>query len=105
MRLTKKGVSISAAVISASFLLGLGSFTAYAEEPAPKETVTTIDPARIDRDGKKICGFDLMSESEKGGYRNMLHQTKSLTDRDEIRVDHCARMRARAKERGVPADE
>jgi hypothetical protein len=90
--------------LSAALGLALGSLTAAAEEPVVQTTKVT-DPARIDRDGKKICGFDLMNDSEKGGYKNMMHQTKSLADRDEIRVDHCARMKARAKERGVPAEE
>lgn len=82
------------------------AFTAFAEEPNANANpaATQTDPARIDRDGQKICGFDLMSESEKGGYRNMMHQTKSREDRDSIRVDHCARMKIRAKERGVTSE-
>jgi hypothetical protein len=87
--------------------LGLLSSFAGAEEPnikAPTETQQP-DPAQIDRDGKRICGYSLMTESERGGHRSMLHHTKSLEDRDAIRVDHCARMRKRAQERGVKMEE
>jgi hypothetical protein len=79
---------------------------AYAEEPnvtTPKSE--TVNPEQIDRDGKKICGWNLMSETERGGYRNMMHWTKSLDDRNSIRADHCARMQQRAKERGVKYEE
>ena len=100
MRMQKNVVTVFAAL-----LLAFGSAANWAEEPNIKNVDTPTDPARIDRDGKKICGYDLMNDSERAGYRNMMHQTKALADRDEIRVDHCARMRTRAKERGVPADE
>ena len=91
--------------LSVSLALSLGSMIATAEEPNPKPAATQPDPVKIDRDGKKICGFDLMNDSERGGYRNMMHQTKALADRDAIRVDHCARMKERAQQRGVPLDE
>lgn len=92
--------------ISALLALSLCS-VATAEEPTkpttqPKEQA---DAARIDRDGKRICGYDLMTESERGGYRNLMHKANVLADRDEIRADHCARMKARAQERGVPFEE
>jgi hypothetical protein len=83
------------------------SLLASAEEPNANSAAPTrqVDPAQIDRDGKRICGFSLMSDSERGGYKNIMHKTKELADRDEIRVDHCSRMRARAKDRGVPVEE
>jgi len=90
-----------AACAAAAFVSSL----ALAEEHAPPASETQTDAARIDRDGKHICGYDLMSDTERGGYRNMMHQTKSQEDRDAIRADHCARMRARAKERGVAPSE
>ena len=89
------------AVFSAALLMSL---SVPAEDPTPAAGTPASDAARIDRDGKRICGFTLMSDTERGGYRNMMHQTKALEDRDAIRADHCARMRARAKERGVEAD-
>ena len=89
-------------------VLCLGSFSiASAEEPNANKApaATQVDPAQIDRDGKKICGFSIMSDSERGGYRNLMHKSAKLEDRDAIRADHCARMRERAKERGVPFEE
>jgi hypothetical protein len=55
------------------------------------------DPT-IDVDGQKICGYDLMNDSEKAGYRNVMHKTKVRADRDEIRMYHCENMKKRAAE-------
>jgi hypothetical protein len=96
-------------LIRALAVIAVGAFSAAAMAEEPNANAAAIqkmtDPARIDRDGQRICGFDLMSDSEKGGYRNMMHQTKSLDDRNSIRADHCARMKLRAKERGATAEE
>jgi hypothetical protein len=83
------------------------SVAVRAEEPnaniaAAKQSTETV---QIDRDGKKVCGWNLMNDSERGGYKNIMHQTKELADREAIRADHCARMQARAKERGVAVEE
>lgn len=96
-------VTRSLAVFSLCLLPLLG----MAEEPNVNSAAATAqtDPQLIDRDGKRICGYELMSDSERGGYKNIMHQTKVLEDRDAIRVDHCARMKARAKERGVATEE
>jgi hypothetical protein len=93
-------------LISALAALSLGA-VAFAEEPtAPaNQAKEQADAARIDRDGKRICGYDMMTESERGGYRNLMHKSATLEDRNDIRADHCARMKARAKERGVPFEE
>jgi hypothetical protein len=83
---------------------GFSMAMSFAEEPnanAAKNTAAMSEPAPTDRDGKPICGWNLMNDSERGGYKNILHQTKTLEDRDAIRADHCARMKARAKEKGI----
>jgi hypothetical protein len=84
---------------------GLCSFVAAAEEPNPTSGASQSESQQIDRDGKKICGWDVMNDSERAGYRNIMHKTNALEDRDAIRADHCSRMRAREKERGVPVEE
>jgi hypothetical protein len=86
---------------------GFSMAMSFAEEPtanAAKGTAATSEPAPTDRDGKPICGWNLMNDSERGGYKNIMHQTKAIEDRDSIRVDHCAKMKARAKERGVSGE-
>jgi hypothetical protein len=90
-----------------ALILGFLSTVALGEEPSVNASAApqTTDAVQIDRDGKQVCGWNLMNDSERGGYKNIMHQTKDLMLRDEIRADHCARMRARAKERGVPAEE
>ena len=75
---------------------------AAAEDPpvpvAPGEKAA--DPT-IDVDGQKICGYDLMNDSEKAGYRNIMHKTKVRADRDEIRAYHCEAMKKRAAEKAA----
>jgi hypothetical protein len=89
--------------ISAVFLL-LCSFGAYAADP-PAAVTPQSNPEQFDRDGKHICGYSLMTESERGGYKSMMHNTKELADRDNIRAEYCNSMRKRAQEKGVPLDE
>ena len=64
----------------------------FAAEPAAEQADPTIDI-----DGQKICGWDLMNDSEKAGYRNIMHKTKVRADRDEIRRYHCLDMKKRAE--------
>jgi hypothetical protein len=89
--------------------IALGVVTALpvqAEDPSSSTSVAAqTDPARIDRDGKRICGYELMTDSERGGHRSMLHATKVLEDRDVIRADLCKRMQKRADEKGVKLQE
>jgi len=93
---------------SAVVMIGVGSIgIATAEEPFPTAAQPNAQPdsREFDRDGKHICGYDLMSDSERSGHRSQLHFTKAIEDRDAIRKDLCERMRARAQERGVPFKE
>lgn len=95
--------SVHASVFTVMLLAS--STLVMAEEPTRSAVTPQSHPERFDRDGKYICGYNLMSESERGGHRSQLHFTKSLEDRDAIRKDLCERMRKRAQERGVPLDE
>jgi hypothetical protein len=93
---------------STALLLNLGAMgPVTAEEPTPttSQAAAQADPREFDRDGKHICGYDLMTDSERSGHRSQLHFTKSMEDRDAIRKDLCDRMRVRAQERGVPFKE
>ena len=65
-------------------------------------TPTATQAARlIDRDGKPIYGAELMTEQELGGYRLLMHFTKTLEERDALRAEHRKSMERRARERGV----
>jgi hypothetical protein len=100
---TRKSVAL---VLAAATLGVIASFPVHAADPPAATSVATqSDPAQIDRDGKHICGYELMNDSERGGHRSMLHATKSLEDRDAIRADLCKRMQKRAEERGVKLQE
>jgi hypothetical protein len=85
-------------VICTMLTAAMGSLMpiASAEEPTPAQT--PADPT-IDRDGQRICGYDLMNDSEKAGYRNIMHKTSARADRDEIRTAHCEAMKKRAQEK------
>lgn len=99
----KKFISVTLATISIG---AMTNFPVQAEEPSLSTSVANQnDPARIDRDGKRICGYELMNDSERGGHRSMLHATKALEDRDAIRADLCKRMQKRADEKGVKLDQ
>ncbi len=93
-------------VLGALLVSSLLAVPTFAEEPIPAArapTQATVAP--LDRDGKRICGYELMNDSERGGHRSMLHATKLLEDRDAIRADQCTRMQKRAEERGVKLQE
>jgi len=97
------------AITATAILAVMSTGVAWAEEDnvaVAKATASkSVDPATIDRDGKRICGYELMTDSERGGHRSMLHSTKSIADRDAIRDDLCTRMQKRAQEKGVKLEQ
>jgi hypothetical protein len=60
-----------------------------------------VPPEQLDRDGKRIVGYELMTDSERAGYRSTLFFMKTLPERDAFRAEHLESMKKRAKERGV----
>ena len=81
------------------------SIIAADQAPPPAATATKPPPEEIDRDGKHIVGYDLMTESERAGYRSTLFFMKTLPERDAFRAQHLDAMKKRAKERGVTVKE
>ena len=89
-------------------LIGLISystvFVVYAEEPVSAAAIaapTTPDPQTLDREGKPIYGFELMSDTEVSGLRSLLFSIKDPVAREEARANHRKAMDKRAAERGV----
>ena len=97
----------STLLVGALASLGLG--IAFAETPPATQATAQADaqahPELYDRDGKRICGYELMSDSERAGHKSQLHATKAVEDRDAIRVELCKSMKKRAQERGVKLQE
>jgi hypothetical protein len=93
-------VLMSALAASAALTMGV----AVAEETAAA-AAKQYPPEEVDRDGKHIVGYSLMTESERAGYKSTLHFMKALADRDDFRKTHRASMAKRAKEKGVPLEE
>jgi hypothetical protein len=81
------------------------SVIAADQAPPATATATKPPPEEIDRDGKHIVGYDLMTESERAGYRSTLFFMKTLPERDAFRAQHVDAMKKRAKERGVTLKE
>jgi len=77
----------------------------WAEDKTPGPAATpapAAQPARpVDRDGKPIYGAEIMTEQELGGYRSLMHFTKTLEERDALRAEYRKNMEKRAKERGI----
>ena len=94
---------LSASIIVAAMLVCGASASFAADAPAP--VTAQSNPEQFDRDGKHICGYSVMTDPERGGFRSIMHNTKTLEDRDLIRAENCKAMRKRAQEKGVPLDE
>jgi hypothetical protein len=79
----------------------------HAEEKfdASKEVSAAERKPEVDRDGKVIYGYKLMTDTELGGYRSQLFFIKSLEDRDAVRAEHRKAMDKRAAERGMKIEE
>jgi hypothetical protein len=88
----------------------LATVPAGAEEPSAPPAASAAptpaeNPQMFDRDGKRIVGFELMSESERAGYRSMMFSIKDPAARDQARAEHRKAMLKRAAERGVKLQE
>jgi hypothetical protein len=95
-----------AVVIAAGMLVTLApAVQAQSKDSESSDTTSRNDPARIDRDGKYICGWELMNDSERAGHKSQLYFTKDPADRQQIRDAHCQNMRKRAETKGVKLDE
>jgi len=105
-----KSLSSLSRVCAGALLFTLVGAPAFAEEPASKsEQPTTTTPAdnprMYDRDGKRIPGYELMTETEINGYRALMFSIKDPAAREEARQEHRKAMEKRAAERGVKLQE
>ena len=105
-------MKISSKVAAASGLavafFALAPTASNAEEPLPsaQPTITPeTDPQRFDREGKLIVGYELMSDTERSGYRALLFAIKDPVAREQARAAHRQAMETRAAERGVKLQE
>lgn len=98
---------LSVAACVGTLLLTLATASVRAEEPAKSPTATTpaANPQMLDREGKRIIGFELMSETEIAGYRSLLFSIRDPAAREQARAEHRKAMEKRAAERGVKLQE
>jgi hypothetical protein len=99
-------VSRLSLLLASMLLMTIFAASAPAAEPAAAApAASAIPPEEIDRDGKRIAGYALMTDSERGGYRSQLFFMKTMAERDAFRAEHRKAMQQRAKERGVTLQE
>lgn len=80
----------------------LATNAAYAEEPVTTAVAVPAETAApLDREGKPIYGYEIMTESEISGLTSLLFSIKDPKARDEARAAHHKAMDKRAAERGV----
>jgi hypothetical protein len=98
---------LEAALLMAMVMVAPGVTALAADQTAAPAAAaaTKPPPEEMDRDGKHIVGYDLMTESERAGYRSTLFFMKTLPERDAFRAQHLDSMKKRAKERGVTLKE
>jgi hypothetical protein len=93
------------------FLLAMLSLSVFTVQPAMAQTANAKPDAKqvpaeqMDRDGKRIVGYALMTDSERNGYRAQMYFMKDIADRDAFRAEHRRSMEKRAAEKGVELDE
>jgi hypothetical protein len=84
-------------------LLSLCLTAACALAQAAEPAAPPVDPmAPAAKPAKPpIFGSQLMTPQERSEYRTRMRGAKNLDEREQIRLDHHAAMKARAAERGV----
>lgn len=100
---------VSTELFNGALLLLFALAPVGAEEPESDTSDSRSAPAQdqrmFDRDGKRIVGFELMSDTEIAGYRALLFSIKDPVARDQARAEHKKAMEKRAAERGVKLQE
>jgi hypothetical protein len=87
--------------VGATAALVIASSVALADGPVTQKS----NPEQFDIDGKHICGWSVMTESERAGFKSLMHNNKEMADRELIRTENCKAMKKRAQDKGVPLDE
>jgi hypothetical protein len=101
-----KSLSRLSQACAGALLLALAGAPVFAEEPTSTSALTAAsapaDNSRMyDRDGKRIPGYELMTETEINGYRALMFSIKDPQAREQARQEHRKAMEKRAAERGV----
>lgn len=95
-----KQITYAAAPMLALAMLATQS---YASDPAPAQPQAPAKERVQKRDTKeeRIYGSQLMTREERLEHREKLRSAKTREERQQIRKEHHAQMKERAKERGV----
>ena len=96
---------VAIVALTLALLSGAVSAEEKLEGPVASPAAATQPARPLDRDGKPIYGAEIMTEQELGGYRSLMHFTKTLAERDALRAEHRKSMEKRAAERGVKLAE
>ena len=91
-------------VVCASAVLPLGALAQYSPGSTPAtESPTSSDGAgqRSPQANEPIYGRQMMTPEEMNAYRDKMRAAKTQDERDRLREEHHAEMKARARERGI----
>lgn len=76
---------------------------AWADEKAQSAERETSRNEQREEVREQVYGYQLMTPAERDAYRERMRAARTVEEREQLRLEHHARMQARAKEQGGPA--
>ncbi|MBX3686679.1 MAG: hypothetical protein KF909_11125 [Rhodocyclaceae bacterium] len=74
---------------------------AWADEKAQSAERETSRNEQREEVREQVYGYQLMTPAERDAYRERMRAARTVEEREQLRLEHHARMQARAKEQGV----
>ncbi|OHD96372.1 MAG: hypothetical protein A3E21_09155 [Sulfurimonas sp. RIFCSPHIGHO2_12_FULL_36_9] len=88
-----KKYPLTLSILSTTLFLSTGSLSAADQDKSQKTTQT--------QEQEQVYGSQLMTQQERTEHRNKLRDAKTAQEREQIRNEHHALMKERAKAKGI----
>jgi outer membrane PBP1 activator LpoA protein len=88
-----KKYPLALSVLSTALFLSTGSLSAADQDKSQKTTQT--------QEQEQVYGSQLMTQQERTEHRNKMRAAKTAEEREQIRKEHHALMKERAKAKGI----
>lgn len=88
-----KKYPLAVSVISTALFLSTGSLSAADQDQSQKTTKT--------QEQEQVYGSQIMTQQERTEYRDKMRAAKTVEEREQIRKEHHALMKERAKAKGI----
>lgn len=88
-----KKYPLAVSVISTALFLSTGSLSAADQDQSQKTTQT--------QEQEQVYGSQIMTQQERTEYRDKMRAAKTAEEREQIRKEHHALMKERAKAKGI----